>query len=277
MPNVKTSKAVMQSYADIWNQQVRLLWPETYPDSLSKAFTKLNVKSILDCAGGTGYPAIELKKMGWDISYSDGSETLVSYFQKRIEDNKLDIPAYQSRWETLTKEVPQTYDALMCSGNSFITINTYENDQPLTKASVTQNMRQAVREFYSMLKPNGVLYIDIFKESHGFPEKPWSIRTKSDTHRLYTTVSYDRRRNIRTTLTTITPLINNSTESPLKNLTQADDKELDAFLEEDIICKFFPIRTEELINLLKEAGFSRVEHAETDDAEYVNSFFAFKD
>ncbi|PWQ97883.1 class I SAM-dependent methyltransferase [Leucothrix arctica] len=257
MSDVKTSKDSMKSFAETWDQQVRHLWPEAYPESLSNELKKLNVSSILDCAGGTGYPAIELKQMGWDISYSDGSELLNTFFKNRIETLHLDIPTYQSRWENLTQNIPKTYDALMCSGNSFISINSYDNDASFTKTVVKQNMQQAVNEFYKMLNANGVLYIDMFNESYAFPKQPFSISSESDTHRIFTTVNYDSVRNARTTLTTTSSLHDDS--------------------EEHMITKLTPIHTEELIEFLKEAGFSRVEFAATDDADYVDSFFAFKD
>jgi hypothetical protein len=45
----------------------------------------------------------------------------------------------------------------------------------------------------------------------------------------------------------------------------------------DDISKTIPILPEDLIEFLLTAGFSRVERATTDDADYVDSFFAFKD
>ncbi|RVU85769.1 class I SAM-dependent methyltransferase [Leucothrix sargassi] len=257
MTDVKTSKESMQSFAHSWDQQVRRLWPETYPESLSLAFKALNVSSILDCAGGTGYPAIELKQMGWDISYSDGSELLTKSFKERIEALNLDIPAYESRWEELTKNIPKTYDALMCSGNSFVTINTYDNNLPLTEDNVRQSMQKALGEFYKTLNSGGVLYIDIFNNENATPESPFSVVLEDESHRSFNTVSYDSARNVRTLLSTVISLSDGS--------------------EQDVISKLIPINSEHLINSLKEAGFSRIEHAETDDADYVNSFFAFKD
>lgn len=257
MTDVKTSKESMKSFAETWDQQVRHLWPETYPESLSNELKKLNVSSILDCAGGTGYPAIELKQMGWDISYSDGSELLIEGFKERTEALNLDIPAYESRWENLTQNIPRTYDALMCSGNSFVSINTYDNNCPFTKTDISRNMQKAADEFYKILNPDGVLYIDLHNEDYAFPKQPFSISSESDTHRIFTTVNYDPVRNARTTLTTTSSLIDNS--------------------QEDMITRLSPIYAEELMNFLKQAGFSRIEHAATDDADYVNSFFAFKD
>ena len=46
---------------------------------------------------------------------------------------------------------------------------------------------------------------------------------------------------------------------------------------QDLITKVEPIFAEDLLSLLSEAGFSRIERSTVDDAEYVDSFFAFKE
>jgi SAM-dependent methyltransferase len=278
MYDVKNSKESIQGFAESWDKQVRELWPESYPASLSKAFKEFNVSSILDCAGGTGYPSIELKKMGWDISYSDGSETLLSFFKKRTEVEKLDIPTHYARWEELTQNTPRTYDALMCAGNSFIGINSYDDFLTTSKEEVTRSMKKALSEFYNALNPNGVLYIDVFNEKYSCPTEPFSVSSETDTHLSFTTICYDKERHIRTNLTTTTSLIDGTEEDSITKFIHSPDGDLTVYLEGNgRVFKYIPVYVEELTKLLKEAGFSRVEFANTDDAGYVDSLFAFKD
>lgn len=257
MANIKDSEASARGFAENWDKEVRKLWPAAYPESLSNKLKKLNVSTILDCAGGTGYPSIELKNMGWNITYSDGWDTMLHFFKQRIDKAELDIPIYKSRWETLTQVVPNTYDALMCVGNSFVGINAYDTEYSIDGADANQQMRIALREFYNMLNDGGVLYIDLFTKKHSAPEQPYSQSQTTDTHHIFTTISYDPVRNVRTNLTTSTSLIDGS--------------------EQDVIAKVTPMFAEELIALLQEAGFSRIERSPVDDADYVDSFFAFKD
>lgn len=257
MPDIKNSQSSAQNSAKSWDQEVRNLWPESYPDSLSKAFKQFGVSSILDCAGGTGFPSLMLKEMGWDISYSDASTVMTEFFKQQADARNLTIPMYLSRWETLSQVIPHTYDALMCTGNSITNINSYDSDFPLTVDSVKTQTQLAAKEFYNMLNPNGVLCIDLYNKESAIPEQPYCVATMSETHRIFRTISYDPVRNIRTNLTTTSSLTGD--------------------FEKDDISKTIPILSEELIEYLLAAGFSRVEHSNVDDADYVDSFFAFKD
>jgi SAM-dependent methyltransferase len=258
MADIKTSKEAMSEYAVSWDQLVQSTWLASYPTALANEFKKLNVESILDCAGGTGYPSIQLKQMGWDISYSDGSNEMVSFFKKRLEEESLEIPAYGLRWEDLSDNLPNTYDALMCTGNSFINIASFEdNTHSIQKDSVKLRMQLAVAEFYKMLNEGGVLYIDLIKKEAVAPDQPYSFEDFHGDFRMVSTISYDATRDVRTALATTISLVDGT--------------------ETDVIYKCAPLYSEELLNLLMEAGFSRIEKIEIEGADYVDGFFAFKD
>jgi SAM-dependent methyltransferase len=257
MTDIKPTHKAPQDDSNAWDQEVRNLWPKNYPESLSKALKDFGVSTILDCAGGTGFPSIELKEMGWDVNYSDASDSMISFFDQKTKSKSLDIPMYKSKWETLSGNIPNRYDALMCSGNSISNINTYDSESTFTKEAILANIKLAAKEFYTMLNNGGVLYIDLYTEECAMPKAPYSVATSSATHRVFRTISYDPVRNIRLNLTTMSSL--------------TDDSEFDT------ISKTIPIVSEELIGALLEAGFSRVERAAVSDADYVDSFFAFKD
>ncbi|PWQ97879.1 hypothetical protein [Leucothrix arctica] len=257
MTDIKNCDAAQQHFVESWDQQTRAIWPVTYPESLSHELKKLNVSTILDTCGGTGFPSIELKQMGWDITYSDGWDTMLGFFSKRLDETKLDIPMYLTRWENLSSNIPNTYDALLCAGNSFVGINTYDHNTPINANAARTNMVLAVKEFHQMLNTGGVLYIDLFKEKYAFPEQPYTRVITTDTHRIFTNVSYDPVRDTLASFTTRSSLLDGS--------------------ETDTILKVTPMLAEDLIEVLLEAGFARVERSTVDDAEYVDSFFAFKD
>ncbi len=256
MANIKDSKASRANFADTWDKEVRKLWPQNYPKSLSNEFKKLNVTSILDCAGGTGYPSIEMKQLGWDITYSDAAEVMLEFFNKRLEETQLDVPVYQARWEALSETIPQTFDALMCAGNSFVGITAYD-ELSIDREEALPRMKLAMSEFYKMLNPGGVLYIDLFAKECAAPKQPYSQTQDTDSQHIFVTITYDPATNIRTNFTTKTSLVDGT--------------------EQDLITKVMPIFAEDLLSLLSEAGFTRIERSTVDDADYVDSFFAFKE
>jgi SAM-dependent methyltransferase len=257
MVRIKKSDKAKADFAEHWDKEVRNTWPSNYPSSLSHHFKKLGVKSILDCAGGTGYPSIELKELGWNIVYSDGAQEMLEFFKSRTEVLGVEIPAYHSRWEELSTNQPYTYDAILCAGNSFVGITAYDSGFSIDAAVSKIHMIQALSEFYKVLNKGGVLYIDLFKDKFAAPKQPYSLVSHSEATYSFTTISYDPVRNIRTGLTT--------------KIALADG------LETDVITKVAPLFATDLIDLLLEAGFSRVECSTVDDADYVDSFFAFKD
>jgi hypothetical protein len=118
-------------------------------------------------------------------------------------------------------------------------------------------MKLAVAEFYKKVNKGGVLYIDLFKKESVAPEQPYTLDNIFEDERAIVNVSYDPVRNIRTALTT--------------NISLTDGSEVDT------ITKLAPLYSEELFELLVEAGFSRIEKANIEGAEFVDGFLAFKD
>ena len=70
--------------AELWGICIKFMWDNSYIQSLDTLFRKNNVKTILDCGGGTGFPSLELKKIGWDIIYSDESKLMFDHFNFSI-------------------------------------------------------------------------------------------------------------------------------------------------------------------------------------------------
>ncbi|MBI3572418.1 hypothetical protein HY091_02720 [Candidatus Kaiserbacteria bacterium] len=60
------------------------MWDKEYILGLDQFLKSQKVKTILDSAGGTGFPAIALKKQGWNITYSDGSQQMFDFFEKEL-------------------------------------------------------------------------------------------------------------------------------------------------------------------------------------------------
>ncbi|PWQ93739.1 class I SAM-dependent methyltransferase [Leucothrix arctica] len=248
-----------KSLIEFWDVQLRRIWDEGYAEKLSDYLRSLDVKTILDCAGGSGYPAIEFKKMNWDISYSDGVEGTVDFFKKKMIGAEVDIPCFYSKWEDLDGNRPETYDAVLCRGNSFISINSYIDEvlDPPSFEESYDNMKKAVKAFHNSLSPGGVLYIDIPVKEVAKPEKPYSrVDTDNKTFEDKISGSYDP-------LTKIRELVIDS-----HNLITGEKVYYKTYQ--------YPISKEELYKLLDEAGFSKVLQSPVDEPQYMDAFVAFK-
>ena len=110
--------------ADNWRLGCQLLWNEGELVSGLEAFMLENhVESILDVSGGNGFPAIELRRQGWNIAYNDINAWMKQQVEKEIkaENNQFlaDMPCSQVSWQDLDQVVAsESVDMIMCRGNS---------------------------------------------------------------------------------------------------------------------------------------------------------------
>ncbi len=145
--------------ADLWSICVQLLWDHRYVESLECIFRDNRVTTILDCGGGVGFPVIDLRTRGWEVSYVDKSAEMLGAFQLNCARHNVQIPACQVDWLVLSEVLGQQYDALLCRGNSLIYVGSWE------KNSIPPNsrelIRKAIQQFYLSLSEGGLLYLDL--------------------------------------------------------------------------------------------------------------------
>ena len=247
----------MQEFANIWDIQARDLWGENYAQVLADLLESKSVVTILDCAGGTGFPSLEFKRQNLNISYSDGSPEMLEFFNaKRFAENLI-IPTYLSTWQQLPTRVPYTYDAVLCRGNSLLFMGAYTDDAPVSRESALIAMHEALRGMLSKVAEDGLLYIDIPKPDKAKPEKPYTYTSTDNlTVKTKTIVSYDPETQLRTTSNRITNLLSNE--------------------ETTSAAQVYPIDEKELIEMLLDVGFQRLEKSPIKEAFFVDAYMAFK-
>ena len=247
----------MQEFANIWDIQARDLWGENYAQALADLLESQDVVTILDCAGGTGFPALEFKRQNLNISYSDGSPEMLAFFNpKRFAEN-LTIPTYLSTWQQLPARVPYTYDAVLCRGNSLLSVSRCTDEAPVSRKFALTAMHEALRGMFSKVSDDGFLYIDIPKPDKAKPETPYTYTSTDNlTVKTKTTVSYDPETQLRTTSHRITNLLSNE--------------------EATSAAQVYPLDEKEFIGMLLDVGFQRLEKSPIKEAFFVDAFMAFK-
>lgn len=247
----------MQEFAKQWDYRARELWGSDYAQALADLLKSHDVEMILDCAGGTGFPAIEFKQQGLNISYSDGSPDILAFFNARRKEEKLTIPTYLSSWHELPMRVPYSYDAVLCRGNSLLFLGAYSDDAPLDRPTALSAMQQALNGMFSKVAEGGFLYIDIPTPDKAKPEEPYHVTsTDSLTFKVKTTVSYDPETQMRTTVDVINNLLSNT--------------------ETEISAHNYPIDEQELFEMLRNAGFEKIEKSPIQEASFMDAYLAFK-
>jgi len=220
--------------ANLWELCTKHMYDDTFIGGLEDFFKENDVKTILDVSGGAGFPSIELKRRGWDVTYSDGGEDMYELFQQRLEESGLEMPHYFSSWLDLEKNVPGTYDLVMCRGNSLPYIDSwYENN---ISENTLENLQKAFNQFKLKLNDGGKLYVDISKiEVFQQDSKPIkSMLVSEENLSIGWELTHDHENKVRT----------------WKSLVKIDGK------KEELIYKSYLLEHFNLVSLMIKAEFS---------------------
>lgn len=119
-------------------------------------------QKVLDCACGSGFPALTLHRLGYDVTCSDGSSFMLERFRSNAEAAGVPIEPREALWEELNSLYPAVFDAVICRGCSFIYAGTFETDAAPDRGVLEASLRGMV----SCLRPGGRLYVDTTQEEH---------------------------------------------------------------------------------------------------------------
>ncbi|MBO4210382.1 class I SAM-dependent methyltransferase [Micromonospora echinofusca] len=113
---------------------------------------------ILDCACGSGFPALELIQRGYDVTCTDGSEAMLRHFHRNARIEGLDVRAEQVLWEDLPKRYADQFDVVMNrGGGNYIYAGAWDDEGLATQEA----MAEAIGQWIACLKPGGRFYVDI--------------------------------------------------------------------------------------------------------------------
>lgn len=137
------------AFVDKWDDLID--W-ERRADGESEFFPRLlaehGCKRVLDAATGTGFHAVTLARAGFDVLAADGHPEMLDKTKENAAAQGVDLDVAQADWRTLSEQVTGPFDALVCLGNAYTHLFTVEE------------RRQAMEQFYKVLKPGGLVVID---------------------------------------------------------------------------------------------------------------------
>lgn len=160
------------TFAELWDKCVYgfLYNIDEYMQDIEELFAKLGVtkqSDIIDVSTGGGFPSLDLMKAGYHIDCTDGFQDEVDLFNKKSKSFGLETRCINVRWENLQNTFQKnTFDFLFCRGNSYIYAGGGWNEMiEIEQDKSLSNYRQTLSIFYDLIKPNGWIYIDKFKDS----------------------------------------------------------------------------------------------------------------
>jgi ubiquinone/menaquinone biosynthesis C-methylase UbiE len=96
-------------------------------DFFKAIFEKHSVKTVLDCACGTGQHLYMLYEMGYDVSGSDYSESMLEVARNNLKRHNISIPLNQCDFRYLERRYNNTFDAIVCLTTALPHLHTDED------------------------------------------------------------------------------------------------------------------------------------------------------
>lgn len=213
---------------------------ERQMEELVPLLRKYNVKSVLDCACGTGLQAIGLKKAGFDVVGSDLSKEMLAVAKTNLEQEGIDdLRLIEADFREVSKKVDRKFDAVICMGNSLP--HLFGDDEIL----------KALKSIYDCLKDNGVAIIEIrnydrmLQESNRF--LPLRIHEEKD----------DKVISVLYVLDYLEDLIRFNVVYLIEEKSTGEKR-----IEVEVV-DYNPIRSSVFLDLLEKAGFGDIQKIES--------------
>lgn len=236
--------------AEIWQLSAESFHTEEYRTTYSEAldFVLRNKDiSILDTAGGTGFPTLDLYDRGYrNISVTDGDEHLSTALQERFNSLQLKANVIQSRWHELSAKIDKQFDAVINVDNSLVYMDGWlGGDMAEGKEGATARLRLALENFYAATKEGGLTVVGLGK--HYVPtvtrtQREFSSSRNGETFDIKWHAEYDWNKRVNEWTTIVT------SES----------------YKGEFLRKSYLITKHELVELMQSVGYKRVHVLEPD-------------
>jgi glycine/sarcosine N-methyltransferase len=112
----------------------------------ARVFQDNGVKTVLDCACGTGNDLVMFNSLGVKVTGSDLSDSMLEIARRKIKENNLTITLVKADFHKLSEHFDQKFDAVVCLSNA---VNEIDID-----------IDKALRSFKSVLAKKGIIVFD---------------------------------------------------------------------------------------------------------------------
>ncbi|MBQ4623733.1 MAG: class I SAM-dependent methyltransferase [Clostridia bacterium] len=131
------------------------IYDERWSDGANRAYRKhyekvlagCNITDILDCSIGTGNLSFCLCELGYQLTGSDLSESMLRKAREKAEQKGFEVPLVCCDFRELTKHFSKTFSCVMSTGNAFAHVDH-------------DGVVKTLEEMASLVKPGGYLYFD---------------------------------------------------------------------------------------------------------------------
>ncbi len=147
----------------------------TYSEFFRKLFAENQVRSVLDCACGTGGDLHLFRSLGCEVIGSDISDSMLNQAGKNLSGCGLEIPLRKADYRELHRHFDRQFDAVVCLSTSILHM---PNEREVLSA--VKSMREVLRE-------GGILILTQGTTDKMWKEKPRFVLavSRNDFSRLF--------------------------------------------------------------------------------------------
>lgn len=143
----------------LFNQNMSREQQDKFQEYYNKVFNNYDIKTIHDCSIGAGGTTLPLSRLGYKVSGSDLSKTLLDKAKENFNKEGYNIELFKSDFRNIENDLNGKYDCIISTGNSLPHVNNKD---------VTTFVKSANKK----LNKEGLLYIDIRNWDKLLLEKP---------------------------------------------------------------------------------------------------------
>jgi ubiquinone/menaquinone biosynthesis C-methylase UbiE len=126
-----------------------------------KLFARYGVRTILDCACGTGQHLHLFHNFGYEVTGSDTSPSMLAQARKNLAGAGIEVPLRQVDYRALPQSFTRRFDAVTCLSSSLLHM---ENDDQVLLA---------LRSMRAVLRRGGVLVL-----TQGTTDRQWAKKPR---------------------------------------------------------------------------------------------------
>ena len=113
---------------------------------------------VLDCACGSGFPALGLAALGYDVTCTDGSRLMLGHFARNARLDGLDLTGLRVPWHELPGRFGGRFDVVLNrGGGNYRYAGVWDRGGLADRTA----MAEAIEQWVACLRPGGRLYVDI--------------------------------------------------------------------------------------------------------------------
>ncbi len=147
---MKKSESVFEVYAHEYDLMTNAAQREKYhAREVAAIIKRFGPVTVLDAGCATGLTTLLLAEQGIEVVGIDKSKTMLAVAQEKALQRNISATFRYGRFEHLPKKLHNSFDLIACLANSISGVETMKG------------LRDAMKNFYRVLKPGGVLVLQM--------------------------------------------------------------------------------------------------------------------